>query len=161
MFFFLWPPLVASSHQGSTSPIWGRISLAIFMASSSTSTRFGAQRGHCQPGEQWKKGMIWSRKIHTPPKRNGFPPQKDASPQRNLPLRAQFQVNDVSFRGCNKFTTPLKTNIDTQNDAMFEAGDTFSKAHHFWYQFDRFRGCMFYGVWSILCSMKYGSWSNQ
>ena len=30
--------------------------------------------------------------------------------------------------------TPLKSNIATQNDAMFEAGDTFSKAHHFWYR---------------------------
>ena len=37
--------------------------------------------------------------------------------------------------------TPLKSNIDIQNDAMFETGDTFSKAHHFWYRHLRFLGC--------------------
>ncbi len=39
----------------------------------------------------------------------------------------------------NQMVYPLKSNIDTQHDVMFEAGDTFSKAHHLWYLFVRFR----------------------
>ena len=31
--------------------------------------------------------------------------------------------------------------MDTQNDAMFETEDTFSKAHLFWYLFVKFPGC--------------------
>ena len=35
---------------------------------------------------------------------------------------------------------PLKFKIDTKHDAVIEAGDTFSKARHFWYLLVTFRG---------------------
>ena len=41
--------------------------------------------------------------------------------------------------------TPLKTNIDTQNDAMFEAGDTFSKPSFLVSMLD-FGGVLFLGL---------------
>ena len=48
-------------------------------------------------------------------------------------MEAMEQMKTKTYDFPLNKATPLKSNIGSQNHAMFEAGDTFSKAHHFWY----------------------------
>ena len=58
------------------------------------------------------------------------------------PCRHPGTTPQVRYDQTPQKHTSLKSNIDTQNDAMFEAGDT-SKKPSFWGIYVRFRGCTY------------------
>ena len=62
-------------------------------------------------------------------------------PKRSPSQKCQVLIVFTFYHGM----TPLKTNIDTQNDAMFEAGDTFSKPSFLVSMLD-FGGVFFLGL---------------